>query len=71
MKAHPSDKDNKFPSTAHLDKRGQFVHDKLNQPLAEHEALGNFSARDRGQQKHGARPGYCPQHSRLGCEECS
>ena len=62
--------ENLYPSTAHYE-GPHYVHDKLNQPLAEHAALGNFAARDRGQQRHGVVPGYCPQHSRLGCEVCA
>ena len=54
---------NLYPSTAHRDKNGHYIHDKLNQPLAEQEALGNFGAHDRGQQEHISRiSGYCEHH---------
>jgi hypothetical protein len=61
----------KVPSTAHLDSRGQYIHDPLNQHYAEQEKQGKLAPQDRGQQRHGVRPGYCPQHSRLGCEVCA
>jgi len=59
------------PSTAHYE-NGVYVHDKDNQPLAEHEAQGHFSARDLGQLRHiTAIQGYCKKHLRLGCVDCT
>jgi hypothetical protein len=56
------------PSTAHYDQRGQYVHDKLNQPLAEHEKLGNLQPRDLGQLTHMTRiAGYCVHGVLGGC----
>ena len=71
MKDNPTDRDNTFPSTAHYDSRGNYVHDPLNQLLAEQTKRGLTQPRDIGQKRHGVRPGYCPQHTRLGCEECA
>jgi hypothetical protein len=58
------------PSTAHYDENGVYVPDPLNQPLAEHEKLGHFSARDLGQLEHISKcQGYC-EHGKLGgCEK--
>jgi hypothetical protein len=66
-----TDNRNKFPSTAHYDQRGKYVHDPLNQPFAEQVKKGLDQPQSIGQKRHGVRPGYCPQHSKLGCEECS
>lgn len=59
------------PSTAHYDERGRYVHDPVNQPLAEAEALGLTGARPIADHKHGVKPGYCEAHKALGCSECS
>jgi hypothetical protein len=45
------DRENKFPSTAHYE-NGKYVHDPLNQSLAEHEAQGRLGAHDNGQKVH-------------------
>jgi len=60
---------NKFPSTAHYDERGRYIHDKLNQPLAEAEAQGRTGAQPVTPREHGVRTGYCEKHVRLGCTE--
>lgn len=60
----------KFPSTAHVDSKGNYVADERNQTLA----FANTSAHSLGQLRHpGGKPGYCAQHSRLGCtsEDCT
>ncbi|MFL6307510.1 MAG: hypothetical protein ACJ72H_28600 [Candidatus Sulfotelmatobacter sp.] len=67
MKTNPTDKENLYPSTAHLDERGRYVPDPLNQ----HLASANFSAHDLGQLRHPVKPGYCEEHLRLGCEVCA
>lgn len=60
------------PSTAHLDSRGNYVHDPLNQHYAEMEKQGKLAPQDRGQQKHPfGKPGYCEAHKALGCTECA
>jgi hypothetical protein len=66
------EKQNTFPSSAHLDAKGLYVHDPLNQTLAEHEKNGYLGAHDGGQRVHpfGA-PGYCSQHLVLGCTDCN
>jgi hypothetical protein len=65
-------KRNLFPSKAHYDNRGRYVHDPINQPLAEHEKLGNLQPRDLGQLRHvTAVQGYCKAHVKLGCEVCT
>ncbi len=60
----------KVPSKAHLDVRGNYVPDQDNQPLA----FANTQPHDLGQLKHpGGQPGYCAQHSVLGClsDDCN
>ena len=65
------EKENLFPSTAHYE-GGVYVHDSLNQSLAEAEAQGKLGPRDLGQLKHiTAIQGYCEVHLKLGCEICS
>jgi hypothetical protein len=47
----------------------KYVHDKDNQPLAEHAAQGNLAARDLGQLEHiTAMHGYCEHKVLGGCD---
>jgi hypothetical protein len=46
-----SEKENLFPSTAHYE-NGVYVHDPLNQSLAEAEAQGKLGAHNIGQREH-------------------
>ena len=62
-----ADKHNAFPSKAFIDGKGVYRHDPDNQTLAEAQDKGLAGPHDMGQQRHGVRPGYCPQHSVLGC----
>ena len=63
----------KHPSTAHYEGT-RYVHDPLNQPLAEQEAQGLLGARELAPSEHISKTsGYCP-HKKLGghgCTECS
>ncbi len=62
--SQPTDDHVKVPSKAFLDSRGRYVPDPDNQPLA----FANTSAHSLGQLVHpGGKPGYCAQHSVLGC----
>ena len=57
---------NLFPSTAHIGTHGEYVHDPLNQPLAEAEAQGKTGAQPFANRQHlTAVKGYC-DHGKLG-----
>ena len=61
---------NTYPSTAHYD-GAEYIHDPLNQPLAEAAKQGKFGAHSQGQLEHPfGQPGYCAKHLVLGCLEC-
>jgi len=56
------------PSTAHLDSRGNYVHDPLNQHYAEMAKQGKLAPQDRGQQEHITKiSGYCIHKVLGGC----
>ncbi len=64
--------ENKFPSQAFTDAKGNYHFDPLNQPLAQQEADGLTGARPTGQREHITKMrGYCQAHKVLGCETCS
>jgi hypothetical protein len=61
---------NTRPSTAHYDKKGRYVHDPLNQPLAEAAEQGLTAAREMGPAKHPTRiSGYCSHGQLGGCDK--
>ncbi len=56
------------PSTARLDKRGDYIPCPKNQPFA----YQSTQAHDNGQLNHiTSVQGYCKQHQKLGCEVCT
>ena len=64
--------ENKFPSKAFRDSKGEYHHDPDNQLLAQQEQDGLLGAREVAQKQHPfGSPGYCFAHKVLGCLDCN
>jgi hypothetical protein len=65
--------ENKFPSEAYRDAKGEYHPCEKNQPYHYQVEAGLTQAHDRGQKEHPLSmiKGYCERHVTLGCEICS
>lgn len=58
---------NRFPNSAYIDAKGNYVADPVNTPLA----YADRGAREMAPIVHTVRPGYCPTCKQLGCSDPS
>jgi hypothetical protein len=64
--------ENRFPSEAYRDAKGEYQPCEKNQPYHYQVEAGLTQPHDRGQQAHfNVVKGYCSKHTVLGCAQCS